>query len=131
MHRLLFAVALVAGCGDDPPSCITVDTSCAPLYAPTFDNVYNITIAQSCGRTDGSCHSDAGREGGMTFADEQTTYTELLSGRVVPMNPGCSKMIVRTDSPGKDYQMPPGDALSAPERCALIQWVQAGAPGPQ
>ena len=36
-------------------------------------------------------------------------------------------MIVRTSSPGADYQMPPGDPISAAERCALIQWVQAGA----
>jgi len=46
----------------------------------------------------------------------------------MPGNPGCSLMIVRTDSPGASYQMPPGDPLSEPERCALIQWVLAGAP---
>jgi hypothetical protein len=37
-------------------------------------------------------------------------------------------MIVRTDSPGASYQMPPGDPLGVAERCALIQWVRAGAP---
>ena len=26
--------------------------------------------------------------------------------------------------------MPPGVTLGAPERCSLIQWVAAGAPGP-
>ena len=44
--------------------------------------------------------------------------------RVSPGDAACSLMIVRTDSPGADYQMPPGDPLSEPERCALIQWVQ-------
>jgi hypothetical protein len=46
---------------------------------------------------------------------------------VKPGDPSCSKMIVRTDSPGEDYQMPPGDPLTPEERCALIQWVQMGA----
>ena len=68
--------------------------------------------------------------------DEATAYMNLVGAksgrdpsqiRVDPGNPGCSVMIVRTDSPGADYQMPPGTALSPQERCALIQWVQNGA----
>ena len=47
--------------------------------------------------------------------------------RVVPGNAACSLVIVRTDSPGTDYQMPKGDPLTKEESCALIQWVQAGA----
>ena len=69
------------------------------------------------------------------MSDAATAYTNLLapSGRdpsrhrVVPGDAGCSLVIVRTHSPGADYQMPPGDALRAPERCALVQWVQNGA----
>jgi hypothetical protein len=71
------------------------------------------------------------------MADEATAYNDLLAmspnyhrPRVEPGNAACSLMIVRTDSPGADYQMPPGDPLTEPERCALIQWVQMGAPGP-
>jgi hypothetical protein len=123
-------VPLIAcgGCGGDPPpSCITVDTSCAPLYAPTFDNVYSRTLKNTCGSLLSSCHSAAGMQGGMSFQDQQHAYDALLAGRVTPGNPGCSKMIVRIDSPGASYQMPPGDPLSEPERCALIQWVMAGA----
>jgi hypothetical protein len=63
----------------------------------------------------------------MSFEDEPHAFDALRAGRVMPGNPGCSKMIVRTDSPGASYQMPPGDPLSEAERCALIQWVQAGA----
>jgi len=122
------AVALAACTSDPPPSCITVDTSCAPLYAPTFDNVYTMTLRDTCGSARSSCHSAAGKQGGMSFEDEQHAYDALLAGRVMPGDPGCSKMIVRTDSPGAPYQMPPGDPLSAPARCALIQWVQSGAP---
>jgi hypothetical protein len=124
-------VAALAGCpSDPPPSCITVDASCAPLYAPTFDNIYTMTLRDTCGSQRVSCHSAAGKQGGMSFEDEQHAFDALRAGRVQPGDPGCSKMIVRTDSPGASYQMPPGDALSEAERCVLIQWVAAGAPGP-
>jgi hypothetical protein len=121
-------LAAAACTTDPPPPCITVDTSCAPLYAPTFDNVYTMTLRDSCGSARSSCHSAVGRRGGMTFEDEAHAYASLLAGRVMPGDPACSKMIVRTDSPGAPYQMPPGDPLGEPARCALIQWVQAGAP---
>jgi Planctomycete cytochrome C len=125
------ALGALAGCTTDPPpSCIIVDTSCAPLYAPTFNNVYAMTLKDTCGSTRASCHSAAGHQGGMSFDTEQYAYDALLAGRVMPGNPGCSKMIVRTDSPGAGYQMPPGDPLGEPERCALIQWIAAGAPAP-
>jgi cytochrome c len=125
----VLAAGLSAGCPDSPPACITVDTTCAPLYPPTFDNVYAMTLQNTCGSQQASCHSAVGLEGGLSFQDPQHAYAALLAGRVMPGNPGCSLMIVRIDSPGASYQMPPGEPLSEPERCALIQWVLAGAPG--
>jgi hypothetical protein len=129
----LAALAVVlAGCPDDgPPECVTVDTLCAPLYQPTFENVFNTTIRMTCGNQLGSCHSAQGA-GNMSLVDAPTAYASLLDGRVTPGDPGCSELIVRTHAPGKGYLMPPGSGpgLSAPERCALVQWVQAGAPGP-
>lgn len=135
---IVVGVALVAGCpSNPPPACVTVDTTCAPGYVPTFDNMYANTLKQGCGSTRSSCHSAAGHMGGLDMSDEATAYTSLLGTsikynrpRVEPGNAACSLMIVRTDSPGADYQMPPGDPLTEPERCALIQWVQNGAPGP-
>jgi hypothetical protein len=130
MRKLWFAAVLaaLAGCpADPPPTCITVEISCAPLYTPTFDNIYAMTLRDTCGSQRSSCHSAIGRQGGMTFQDEQHAYDALLAGRVVPGDPGCSKMVVRTDSPGAAYQMPPGDPLSEAERCTLIQWIAAGA----
>jgi hypothetical protein len=125
----LVVVSLLAGCPSDlPPACITVDTSCAPGYVPTFTNVYTNTLEVTCGSRMSSCHSATGRAGGLSFADQQTAYDQLMAkGRVKPFDPGCSEMVVRTSSPGADYQMPPGDPLDEPERCALIQWVQQGA----
>jgi hypothetical protein len=122
--------AALAGCPDDaPPACVAVETACSPLYAPTFDNVFNNTLSTGCGSRLGACHSANGA-GEMSLADLQTAYTSLLDGRVTPGDPSCSELIVRTGAVGKDYQMPPDTTLGAPERCSLIQWVQAGAPGP-
>ncbi len=131
MQRMWIAAALMlGGCPASPPDCLTVDTACAPLYVPTFDNVYSMTLRDDCGSARGACHSRTGQAGGMSFEDPQHAYDALLAGRVTPGNPGCSEMIVRTESPGTDYQMPPGAALIPAERCALVQWVAAGAPGP-
>jgi hypothetical protein len=122
--------AALAGCPDSgPPSCVTVETSCMPLYEPTFENVYNMTLRSGCGGGLDACHSAIGR-GKMSLADPVAAHASLLDGRVEPGDPGCSEVIVRTDAPGEDYQMPPGVTLGAAERCSLILWVQAGAPGP-
>lgn len=136
MRPLLFAglvaVVAVAGaaCGEEaPPACIAVDTSCAPLYPPTFENVYANTLRVTCGSERSACHSRTG-EGNMSLAEPSIAHQALLAGRVAPGDPACSELIVRTSSPGADYQMPPGQPLSEAERCALIQWVAAGAPGP-
>ncbi len=136
MRRFVPVVTLaLAGCpsSEDPPACITVDLTCQPLYVPTFDNVYNNTLKLGCGSERVSCHSREGRKGGMTFEDPQHAFDALLAGRVTPGDASCSEMIVRTGSPGAAYQMPQGPtsaALSAAEHCALVQWVQSGAPGP-
>jgi hypothetical protein len=118
----------LAGCPTDPPpACITVDPSCAVQYTPTFDNIYNRMLRETCGSQNSSCHSATGMQGGMSFQDPQHAFEALRMGRVVPGDPGCSKLVVRTSSPGASYQMPPGDPLNEAERCVLIQWVAAGA----
>src|SRR5215831_15594559 len=48
----LLAAGPLLGCTHDPPpKCIDVDTSCAPLYMPTFTNIYNMTLRDTCGST--------------------------------------------------------------------------------
>jgi hypothetical protein len=128
----LATAVLLGGCpSEPPPACTTelIDPSCAPLYMPTFDNVYDGTLRVGCGGNRNSCHSASG-DGDMNLADPATAYASLLDGRVTPGDPTCSEMIVRTHGLGEDYQMPPGGALIASERCALVRWVAAGAPGP-
>lgn len=130
MRWLSFAaVVLLGGCpSDPPPTCTTtvIDVSCSPQYLPTFDNVFENTLKMECGSGRNSCHSANG-DGDMSLADPDSAYNSLLDGRVVPGDPTCSELIVRTHDLGTDYQMPPGGALSAAERCALVQWVAAGA----
>jgi hypothetical protein len=130
---LAVVAAALAGCPseDEPPACVTVDTACSPLYEPTFDNVYNNTLKAGCGSGLNSCHSANG-SGVLALHDPAVAHGELLAGRVSPGDPGCSELVVRTVASGEGYQMPPGTgaALSAAERCSLILWVQAGAPGP-
>lgn len=125
------AAAVLAACsGSPPPECVVVDTSCAPGYVPTFTNVYKNTLEAGCGAARSACHSARGRAGGLSLADQATAYQELLDAtkrRVRPGDPACSPLIVRVEGIGEDYQMPTGDPLSAPARCAILQWVLQGA----
>ena len=132
---LLAAAVCAAGCpSEPPPPCISsahkIDESCKPGYVPTFANVYKNTIMGTCG-SDNGCHNHVTKAGGLDMSTQDLAYSGLLQPgqrRVVPFDPSCSEMIVRTNSPGEDYQMPPnGDPLSVEERCALIQWVLMGA----
>jgi hypothetical protein len=134
---VLVPIALWAlGCSsekEEQPECLdAISTDCAPLYPPTFDNVFTNTLSKKCATTGGSCHGPAGHKGGLILANKDEAYAGLtgLDGatpRVDPNEPRCSEMIVRIDSPGKDWGMPPGEPLSAAERCAIRQWVAAGA----
>jgi hypothetical protein len=129
MRRLLL-VGLLAGCSEDPPACLTpaVDVTCSPGFVPTFPMVYENTLKPNCGYMDGSCHSASGRAGGLSFETQQVAYDQLMTaGRVKPFDPTCSEFVVRTHSPGKDYEMPPGEGLSKEEQCALALWVNMGA----
>ncbi len=136
-RRYLLVLAVCAGCPTTPPpACTTVDTTCAAGYQPTFHNVYQNTLQVSCGADNSSCHNNAGHQGNLSFeGDEGAAYAALMASssldpsrkRVVAGDASCSLLAVRVEGVGTDYQMPKGDPLPAAERCALIQWIQAGA----
>jgi hypothetical protein len=131
-YALVLAVGLGACSGGDPTlECnTTVTASCTPLYPPTFDNVYSMTLAPHCGSEAAACHSDAGMKGGMTFSTIEHAYDELLEAgedRVIPGDPSCSIMIIRTHASSASVKMPPGSTLPDAEKCALVQWVANGA----
>jgi hypothetical protein len=127
-------LALAAGaCSDDgdPLACVDVTAECSPLYPPTFDNMFANTLDVKCGSDSNSCHSDQGMAGGMSFATIEGAFAELLEAgqdRVIPFDPSCSLMIIRTHATDRSVLMPPGSQLSVSERCSLVQWVTDGAP---
>jgi hypothetical protein len=131
---LLWGVIVMIACSsnDEQPACVTVETSCQPLYVPTFGNVYANTIAKKCGGDAASCHADSSRSG-LSLASAPQAYTALTTGgpdRIVAGDASCSGMIVRVFGDGHSWLMPPKSPLMAAERCALVQWVQNGAVGP-
>lgn len=124
----LLAAAFSAGCGEDLPRCVTVDAACTPRYAPTFANLYNNTLADSCGSQSVACHSATGNKGGLSMSSIDVAFTALTSsGRVVAGDAACSEVVVRAHGTGESYLMPPGAPLPAADRCALEQWIAAGA----
>jgi len=132
---LIWAAASVAGCaGDAPLACVTdVDfTTCQPLYAPTFANVYANTIVRSCASGGRSCHAAAGAQGGLVLEGEARAYLALTGGNayVTPGDAACSSLVERLYTTNPSLLMPRGARLTAPEACAVGRWVAAGAPGP-
>lgn len=127
MGRLcVVLLVILAGCGDDD-DCVEVDLSCAPLYDPTFDNLFDNTFMPKCGLPGGACHGDAGRQNGLGFVTKDEAYDLLLESRVIPGDPGCSLIGRRIESTDPSFQMPPGARLEDGERCAIIRWIANGA----
>jgi len=132
----LGAGLIVLGCsGEDSsrPDCIELGSSCEPLYLPEFQAVFDNTLSRTCAQAGGACHSAEGHHGGLVFTDIDQSYALLLGqdggkARVKPGNASCSELIVRLESVGEDWQMPPGTALPARERCSIRRWVELGAP---
>jgi Planctomycete cytochrome C len=133
----LAAALLACACGgsgdtEPAPQCSTnLDLTCAPLYTPTFDQVFTRTLQPTCAQAGGSCHSAEGAMGGLVFADPDAAYAALLgkSGakpRVVAGDAACSLIVERLYADGAQV-MPPGAPLADAERCAVVQWIQNGA----
>jgi hypothetical protein len=129
---LAATVGALAACGDSgPPSCVAVEPQCVPRYQPTFANVYENTLKNSCGSQASACHSAIGQKGGLSMESQAVAYAALLQlDRVVPGDPGCSRVVVRLQGSSQPYLMPPGAQLPPADRCAIEQWIAAGAPAP-
>jgi hypothetical protein len=135
------SIALVTlSCGNGEPSpsrpaCLSaVDVDqCSPLYPPEFPELFQNVFSQTCASGGGTCHGPNGRQGGLVFADESEAYDLLLGqqGNKTRVNPGdaaCSELIVRLDSVGQSWSMPPGAPLKEGARCSIRRWVALGAP---
>ena len=123
----------MTACGPPPLTCVPdLDLTCAPLYQPTYDNLFTSTFVPKCGTGGRSCYASEGAMGGLIFDNAQDSYARLLdpfADRIIPGDPACSELVERVYSTDARWHMPRGaDSLPDPERCALIQWVAAGAP---
>src|SRR5690348_6224963 len=75
----LLAAALIASACSGGDVCLTsVDTACAPLYTPTFDQIFARTLQPTCAQAGASCHASAGGMGGLVFEDADAAYALLL-----------------------------------------------------
>jgi hypothetical protein len=134
-------VALAApGCASDPdapealPACLTqadVD-NCMPLYPAEFPAIFGHTLGVTCATSGASCHGPDGAMGGLILDSEDGAYSALLGqsgqrSRVMPGDPKCSELMVRLDSPGHAWSMPPTVPLDDRARCAIRRWIAAGA----
>jgi Planctomycete cytochrome C len=131
----LLALAPLACSGDDGPGCVKdLDLTCQPQDdPPTFDAIYDTTLMPTCGSGQSTCHSPDGHQGGIVFADPDTSYAYLMGqvdgkARVVPGDPACSPLIERLESDDRSFRMPPStDKLPEPERCTVRLWIENGA----
>ena len=137
---LVVAVASAACGGDDAgsaaPGCVEVDPQCTPAFDPTWDNVYEFVIGQSCGGSEGvACHGGEGKQGGLVLYPQTQAFQELLGGslghgaRVLPGNAACSVLVERLATTDRSRWMPYGAGmrLSERERCAVERWIDQGA----
>lgn len=126
---LLLLVGLALACDPGPETADNLDPSCAPLYEPTFDNVFDNTLLGTCGQAGTFCHATEGAKGQLVLDDREGAYAALVQStppRVVPGDPSTSVVMVRLET-GDSGAMPPGQPLSIAERCAVQQWIALGA----
>ncbi|APR87118.1 hypothetical protein A7982_12467 [Minicystis rosea] len=114
-----------SSCAPDQPA------DCAPLYEPTFDQVFARTLAPTCAAPGTGCHAAEGNQGGLAFTDADSAYALLLGekdgdARVTPGD-ACSELFRRIASTDAAEVMPPGARLPDAERCAIEQWIRGGA----
>lgn len=130
------------GGGDHPePRCLSqpADAACTTvLYglhngviAPTFDDVFTNTLQPVCGAS--GCHSGQSPQRGLKLDDINAAYQTLLEknaageDRVIPGDVQCGKVIVRLETAGEPWSMPPGHHLDEPTLCAIRHWIADGA----
>jgi hypothetical protein len=133
----------LGGCEPEPepqlPDCVELSfdiDSCAPLYQPTFDNVWTSSLDGVCDTAGGSCHGKedaAGAVNGLVLADPDGAHAALMGevdGRpfVDVADPACSVLMVRLAVDDDGFRMPPGEfARTDAELCAIAKWMADGA----
>jgi hypothetical protein len=134
------ALLLGACSSDDPPgngepSCLSEPgpLDCDGLYGknPTFTQVYTNTLSLRCATS--SCHSGTSPTGSMQLGTEDEAFESLHSDattggpRVVGGDIQCGKVIVRLETHGEAWSMPPGTPLKPNDLCSVRHWIKNGA----
>lgn len=122
------------------PDCVNLSfdvDECAPLYQPTFDNLFEQTLSDGCAPQGDSCHThpdaSGARPNGLVFSDADTAHAALMGqseGRpfVDEDDASCSLLVVRVAVDDEDFRMPPGESpVDDKVVCAIAQWIEAGA----
>lgn len=138
------APATFSGCSssDNPgqPACLAQpgNLDCQAAYglvngeiAPTFDELWTRTLKPTCGVA--GCHSGPSPQNGLALDVEDTAYAGLTgpgtdgAPRVKAGDTTCGQFMVRLETPGEPWSMPPGNHLDEPTLCVIRHWVKNGA----
>jgi hypothetical protein len=129
----IMIVLSVAACGDDALECVELPADCAPLYPPTYDELFARTFEPTCGQAGSFCHAAEGARAGLVFAEPDEAYellnrSERSGGSLVRAgDAACSPLMLRLSAEDPSFSMPPGTRLSEQERCVVQQWIEQGA----
>lgn len=128
--------------------------SCTPAYQPRWSEIYRLELmahelptstgSSGCGASGAACHAQVGtgtqlrpgagaRGGFLLSGDAQQTHSLLFSGDppfIDLAQPECSRLLERLQTTDASRWMPPHPSQPHAEgnRCAIVQWVLAGAP---
>ncbi len=124
----LCGLLCLPACGDDGAPCMeALGPECAPLYDPVFEQVFTRTLKPGCALEGNRCHSGSTARAGLRMDEIEETYQLLVEGgRVIPGDASCSLVSNRLAGSNGGL-MPPGNALSEAERCAVETWIANGA----
>lgn len=150
VRTLVAGVCVCAiGCGtndDEPrpvPLCLAqpANATCTEVeygfhngtIAPTFDEIFTRTLAQSCGSSP-RCHAGDQPQNGLRLDNVDTAYQDLMSenaagttARVIPNDVKCGELIVRLETPNETWTMPKGGHLPENVLCVIRHWIADGA----
>jgi hypothetical protein len=123
---LVLVMCGALGCSGGEEACVAdLPEACTPQYDPTFDEVWQNTLEPSCSLS--GCHGGGSASGGLAMPDLDAAHGALVGGGyVTPGDASCSSLVDHLEPAGLG-DMPPGAPLGESERCAVRQWIDAGA----
>lgn len=113
-HRLVLLFALLSACTQDPSE-----------RPATWAYLHAAIVVPSCATS--SCHGPLAKTAGLTLADRDSAYAELLARRfVVPGDPASTLLSLLEGQ--ERTRMPPDAPLPAADVELVRLWIEAGAP---